>query len=479
MNNFPGANLFENIPDAIKPIAKDISSQIGDIQPAYCFEVELLSSNNFKIEVPKIKHFSIHEEFESNVCDYINITVQLPIYSVSLLEARYKDLKCRVKMYTADPNADQLPATPKFDFTWIAIIKNRGSVFKNVTPAQLNNNSGEWTEKDQLVDIELQLYNPGAIRVRQSKTAGIFRDVDVKSMLYFICYVIGIDRLDLVPPHNEIVYENFIIDPMHYLNDIFDYIQDRYGIYQFGISTYYFGINESDSCLFVYPPYEFDPTKWEKDTVIEVLYVGQGNLSAGAKQHKRYPSAGTEIEYNGVKHRITGGIKILCSDVVAQYTNADAGAEDIGTISILFNANRTVDKWREIEIDNQNRCVPKHKFDVVDVMKKGHDFTGFTTSHYNPRYDVSLNNGHVASSKLAMTDYDVTVFRWYGAEPWTFEPGKGVYYSYGKDTSKYVKQVPGIVSEVVYFFTPIPANKPGYNFCTCTAEVMLKQKREA
>lgn len=479
MSNFPGANLFENIPDVIKPIAYDISSQIGDIQPAYYFDITLLSNNNFQIKVPRVKHFSIHEEFELNVCDYINLTVQLPIDSIKLLESRYKDLKCQVKIFCGDPNASTLPANPKYNFTWIALLKNRGSVFKNVTPAQLNNNSGEWTEKDQLVDIELQLYNPGAIKIRQRKTAGVFRNATVEQMLYFVCSHIGVERLDLIPPHNTLTYENFIIDPMHYLNDIFDYIQQRYGVYQQGISTYYFGINDSDSCLFVYPPYHYDCGVRENDIVIEVLYVGQGNLSAGAKQHKVYPKPGYDVEYNGVKHHISGGMKILCSDVVAQYTNADAGAEDIGTLTLLFNANKTIDRWRDIEIDGKNLCIPKHKSVIIDTMKNGFDFTGFTSTHYNPRYDVSYNNAYVSSSKLASVDYDVTVFKWYGAEPWTFEPGKRVLYSYGKDTSKYVTQVPGIVSEVVYVFTPIPANKPGHNYCTCTAEVMLKQKREA
>lgn len=477
-DNAPGVNTFDNIPEVIRPIACDIAKQIGDIQPTYRLELKLLSKDNFSIDVLNVKSFSLHEEFETNVCDYINLKIQLPLYQIPILEARYKDLKCYVGIFPGDPNETTVIKTPMYEFTWTAIVVNRGSLFKNVTPRQAGYDSEKYSIQSQLVDIDLQLFNPEAIMVKQRKTAGVFRDVDVTSMLYFLCSHMGVQRLDMVKPHNTDTYENFIIDPMHYLNDIFNYIQERYGIYQYGVSTYFLGKNEKDSCLYVYPPHFFDPAIGENDILIEILYVGQRVLRAGAKQHKLYPSGTTEIEYNGVKHKISGGLKILCNDIVSQYTLADSGAENVGTINLVFNANKTIDRWRDIEIDGQNRCVPKHKMEVIDTMKKGHDFTGFTTTHYNPRYDVSYNNGRHISSKLASVDCDVTVFRWYGAEPWTFKPGKRVIFSYGKDDSKYVKQVPGIVSEVVYVFAPMASVKPTLIYCTCTAEVMLKQKRE-
>lgn len=468
---------FEDISTPLQPIAYDIVNQATNIQPAWHVKATLKGMHEYTFKVPKITHLSIHQEFELNVCDYINISVMVPIKEMRLLEKFYKSLKCKLEFYRADPKESVFATVPSFTLEWFAVFLNHGSIFRTANPKQLNSLSGETYDQDQMVEVKLSLYNPGAIDMRSKKTAGVFRDTNVTEMLYWISYHFGAKIIDMRPSQNTEVYENFILEPMHYMNDIFTYIQERYGVYQFGISVYYFGLSEDDSVLFIYPPYMYDTPLLETDDLIEIIYLGERQLQMGVCTSKMYPKGGTKVTYNGLTKEVSGGLKILCSTVGDQLSQSEFGADTVGTISLTFNANRIIDKWRSIEQDNLYRCIPKHKTTVMDGMAKDQDLVGFASSHYNPRYDISYNNGRVISSKLAKPNCDVITLRWTGADPWSLRPGRRVLFTYGEHTNADVNQIPGIFSEVGYMFVPIKTDKPGIDIFQCTADMVLKLKK--
>ena len=469
---------FEDIPTTLQPIAYDIANQVTNIQPAWHVKAKLKGMQEYVLDIPKITHLSIHQEFELNVCDYINISVLISISDMRVLEMYYKSLKCQLEFYRADPKESVFSAMPALTIEWFALFLNHGSIYRNANPKQLNDNSGEYYEKQQLVEVRFSLYNPAAIDMRSKKTAGVFRDTNVTEMLYWISYHFGAKTVDMRPSQNTEKYENFILEPMYHMNDIFNYIQERYGIYQFGISVYYFGFKDQDSALYIYPPYMYDPPLLDTDEATEIIYLGQRQLEFGVNSSKKYPVTGKTVTYNGQSMDITGGLKILCSNVGDQFSPSDFGADTVGTISLTFNANRIIDKWRSIKQDNQYRCIPQHKQDVLDGMAKDQDLVGFASSHYNPRYDVSYNNGRVISSKLAQTNCDIITLRWTGAEPWALRPGKRIMFSYGEHTNNgAATQVPGIISEMTYAFIPVQNNRPGIDIFQCNADILLKLKR--
>ncbi len=469
---------FEDIAIPLQPIAQDIANQVYAFQPAWHIKATLKGPADFELPVSRITQLSIHEEFEAKVCDFINISVMLSLSEIRRLELFYKSLKCKLDFYKADPEKGVVSAAPAYSIEWFAVFANRGSVYRNATPAQLNNASGDKLGQQQMVEVKFSLYNPGAIDMRSKKTAGVFRDTNVTEMIYWVAYHFGAKTIDMVPSQNTVVYENFILEPMHYMNDIFDYIQHRYGIYQYGISVYYFGKSEKDSVLHIYPPFMYDPPQMERDTPIEIIYLGQRQLQSGTNSSKFYPPTGYKIEFNGKSVDVTGGFKILCSNVGDQFSPSDVGADSTGSLSLTFNANKIIDLWRDIKQDSQYRCIPKHKDNVMDGMSKDQDLVGFASAHYNPRYDISYNNGRVISSKLAQTQCDIVTLRWTGAQPWSIEPGKRITFTYGENKSERVNQIPGICAEIVYGFTPVRGNIPGIDYFECFADLILKLKRQ-
>lgn len=468
---------FDDIPIPLQPVAKDIADQVTVLQPAWTIKATLTASGGFELKVPKITQLSIHEEFEAKVCDFINMTIEISIFDMRKLELFYRDLDCTLEFYRADPEQGIVSSQPAFTIKWCAVFTNRGSIYRNATPNQLNNLSGEQQEKQQMVQVQFSLYNPGSMDLRNKKTSGVFRDMNVTEMIYWIAYTFGAKTVDMKPAQNTIKYENFILEPMHYVNDIFDYIQYRYGIYQYGVSVYYFGKGEKDSALFIYPPFMYDPPLMENETPTEIIYVGQRTLQFGVNTSKKYPKGGKKVVHNGKTVDIAEGLKILCSNIGDQFSPGDVSADSVGTISLVFKANKIVDQWRDITQDDQYRCVPKHKKDVIDGMAKDMNLNGFASSHYNPRYDVSYNNGRVITSKLAQANCDIVTLRWTGAIPWTFKPGRRIIFTYGEATAELVNKIPGICSEIVYAFTPIKGNVPGVDYFECAADLILKLKR--
>ena len=473
-----GAVTFNDISVPLQPIAHDISSQVKAVQPIWHIEATLKGNDEYALKIPKITSISIHEGFEANVCDFINLAVMVPISEMRTLEKLYKGLKCQLDFYSADPNQGLISSKPAYSIKWFAIFSNRGSIFRNATPAQLNSISGAQIDKQQTVEVKFTLYNPGASELRNKKTAGVFRDTNVTDMIHWVASRFGVTTIDMRPAQNTEEYENFILEPMHNMNDIFDYIQYRYGIYQYGLSVYYYGLSETSSTLFMYPPFMFDPPISPTDQQVEIIYVGQRQLQSGCSTSKEYPKTGYQIEFNGKTINVTGGLKILCSNIVDQVSPGDFGADSTGTISITFNANRIVDRWRTIKQDSQYRCIPQHKkTGIVDGMVDVPDLRGFAEKQYNPRYDVSYNNGRIITSELARSNCDVITLRWTGAKPWSLQPGKRIVFTYGEDSNESVTQVPGLCSEIAYGFTPVKGNEPGVDYFECFADIILKLKR--
>ena len=469
---------FDDISVALQHIAYDITDKNTNFQPAWHIKATLKGQPDYSFEIPKITSLSIHQEFEQNVCDYINISVLVPIRVFRSLELYFRSLKCELKFYRADPKENIIATTPSFTLEWFAVPLNYGSIYRNANPKQLNESDGYEYDKQQLVEMKFSLDNPAATDMRNKKTSGVFRNANVTEMLYWVAYHFGARTVDMRPTLNDETYENFILEPMHYMNDIFDYIQTRYGIYQEGISVYYYGLNAQDGVLFIYPPYRYNPDVLPNETETEIVYLGQRQLQFGVNTSKLYPPGGKKITMNGETKEITGGFKILCSNVGDQFSLGDFGADIHGTISLTFNADRIIDRWRSIDQDNQYQCIPKHKTDIIDGIAKDQSLVGFASSHYNPRYDVSYHNGRVITSALAKVNCDVITLRWTGAEPWSIRPGRRITFTYGVNTDKHVNQVPGICSEIAYAFTPVKGEKPGIDFFECYADIMLKLKRQ-
>lgn len=472
---FPGGSTFTNIPLDMQPIVNDITTLAAVDMLTYYVELEFFNSRtNVSHSIPIITKIDIVQNFEEKIADSIELDVQVSKDTKQWVMDNFKDMYCWMKIYFYDSKAAYKSTTPIIDLTWLILVKNRASTSKFELPKQREGFDGNESAKNALEPLTVSLYNPDILKMKTYKTCGNFRNSTVANLIGYLATVFDVKTMNLIPPHNEEVIENLLIEPMHYIMDIFDYLQKRYGIYRQGVSIYYTHNNTDRGVLYVYPKYEYEPVFW-KNKPIEIYYIGNGNMISGSDNYRIY-SPDSEITYKEKTTKVSG-TKIICNHTVSAHSASEIGADRIGTLSLMYNANRTVDRWRHIKVGTGNVAVPVHNLDLLDGMKVSADFTGFTTVQYNPRYDVSYNNPYLISELLSAVNCDIVVLHCSGMRPWLIEPGQLINFVYSKSVNSMVK-VPGICSSAIYSFIKTKSVKAGENVFQCDATFTLKLKME-
>lgn len=476
MNNYStGAVNFASTPDELIPVVTDIVNS-GKGDTAIAFTAELYNHvKDQTFEVPYVVALDLFQEFETKIGDMIQLEIMVEEDTFNTINDSYKDMICKLRGYLYDPTSgDTYGEIISID--WMIIIANRSNASKFVLPKQEAGDSGEVLTKNRMLSLTLNLYNPGILRMKTRKSSGIFRDSTLANYIGFVSSVFGAKIVDLTPPDNTTVIENLVIEPMHYMADIFDYLQDRYGIYLHGVSVYYTGLNDDDSCLYVYPKYQTHPTLKEDDAA-EIIFIGENNVPNGWMNFRQYPED-SKIIYDG-KETSVSGTKILCGKINTTIPFSEVGADAVGTMSIMFNANRTIDRWRSIKVDGKNLAVPVHNADIIDGMKVTKDFLGFATAQYNPRYDISDNNPYKVNEKLAAVNSELIVLTCTGMFPWLLKPGQLIMFTYSRDTMSGLSKLYGIAHSVHYSFIQVNSVDKSKRAFQCNAEIVLRISPEA
>ena len=469
-----GAVSFEATPTEMMPIVSDILS--GNHNLGICFEAEIYNHiTDTTFNVVYVNAIDLIQEFENNIGDRILIDIEVEEDAYNSINNNYKDMICKLRGYLYDP-VEGMKYHELISIDWFIVINNRSNASKFILPKQEAGESGETITQSRLLTMTLNLYNPGILRMKYRKSSGIFRDTTLANYIGFVSTVFGAKTVDLTPPDNTSVIENLVVEPMHNMSDIFDYLQDRYGIYLKGVSIYYTGLSEDDSCLYIYPKYDTHPIT-KQEHAAEILFIGENNVPNGWENFKQYgPDA--QITYEENTYPVSG-TKILCGKINASTPLGDSGADTVGTISIMFNGNRAIDRYRFIKVSDANLAIPVQNSDLVDGMKVSKDFLGFATAQYNPRYDISDNNPYKVSEKLSTINNELLVITCTGMMPWLITPGQLIIFSYSRDLISGLSKIYGIAHTVHYSFLPIKVPNKGDRVFQCNAEIVLRIKPEA
>lgn len=474
----PGAVSFDATPNEMKAIVDDITGKSAS-KRAFCIEALLHNRITDRYyEVLYVNSFDLYQEFETKTGDMINLNVSVDEDTFNDINNDYKNMECEIRIFDCDPLSGKYKdkTKPMFEISWFLIIENRSNVSKFILPKQEAGRNGEAIKQNRLLEINMKLYNPGFLRIKSRKTTGIFRNSTLANYIGFVSTVFGAKTIDLTPPDNTSVIENLVIEPMHYMLDLYDYLQQRYGVYLKGISVYYTGLKEENSCLYIYPKYETHPVI-RQDDAVEILYIGRNNVPNGWINFNRY-AQDTKLTY-GDKSWSVSGLKILCGEIVNSIPLGDTGVDSVGTLSIMFNANRTIDRWRKITVDPKNLAVPVHNSDLVDGMKSNKDFFGYVTAQYNPRYDVSDNNPYVVNEKLSAVNNELLILNCTGLQPWLIKPGQLIIFSYSRDLYSGLSKIYGIAHSIHYVFVPVKSTNKKIRAFQCNAEIILRIKQES
>ena len=224
-----------------------------------------------KISIIPIRIFESIEnlaDYNNNVMDHLTLNVFLSsgVYSKDVFE--HKD---NIEVTINTSRDDKLYSSITYKAILVDVDNNMSGIVANISKEELDM-SGMVRVTFQLIEQELEL-------IRIVKTSGIYKDMDVSSIMTTIFYntinkikIKGtniIPTINIVKPDNTNKYKHVIIPTGTRLVDLPTYLHDTdYGIYKGDIGLYFKtkveSVNKNNLNVYVYPLYSIEKNKYKE-----------------------------------------------------------------------------------------------------------------------------------------------------------------------------------------------------------------------
>lgn len=221
--------------------------------------------------------FSMDRNYASNKTDLTVVTVNMMLSDV---------------VYHLIPEAEHFEVS----ITRESLGPDITTRFKGVMLSQLSLPSNTYIlstedlDRDNTVDIELELVDINFYVSRNVTVDGIYRDAEPKHILGSLFYSIftqipGVvsDAIHIVESDNTREIPNLIVDSSVRLKDLPDHLQKKYGLYNGGVGTYITSyLGKPHIC--VYPLYALDKFLWD----YEIVFYDSGTAQPDYLYQNRY-----------------------------------------------------------------------------------------------------------------------------------------------------------------------------------------------
>lgn len=210
------------------------------------------------VRLNMIEELVLQQNFEDNYSDIYLMTFKVRVQEYQLIVNNYSDLKVSIvirkkNLLSGEINPEE-PITREYK---IALASDTIDIEKKMSAGALQpSETNGWQTEDQaalLLPITLQLIEPELFDIRKIGINDILTNVTIEDVIKHTIALFGIQKYSMVKPDNQRVYRNFIIPPIKYFADLFNYLQEHYGIYSKGCGYYYTG-----GVCYIYPKYERD-----------------------------------------------------------------------------------------------------------------------------------------------------------------------------------------------------------------------------
>lgn len=372
------------------------------------------SGSKFSFYPIFIDSLRITRNYADNFADEIDLQMTVSPKDYALMQDQGQDLLCILTITYVDFHGKQVftPAPRRIQYN--AMINNPQDVRKAIPDIQ------EYTEPS--LSLSVRLIEPTVYKLRQTKVNTVFQTVTVGQAIHCVTESFGITKLHLIEPDNSHVYDHISVGSYQGISSVYGYLQSSCGVYTKGINAYI-----TDGCLYVYPPFETDPTY---DKSLLCYQVDTGRFE------------GVE-SYHSVSDKT---VSLLVNTQPQSYDLSIAGSENVGTGFIFNRASRMTDGFTAID------------------SKQGAQFTdqpSLSVTLANPRTAIKGKNNlaHVPStdnpypymSELAYHQASLMEVQWPKADPFQLDPCHRVIYYY--DYNETMVSKTGILEKAHYAFT--------------------------
>jgi len=294
------------------------------------------------------------------------------------------------------------------------IINNPEDVRKTVPDVHL------YTEPS--IPMTIRLVEPTVYDLRHTKVNAIYQTMTVKDVIYAVTHEFGIKKAHLIEPDNTHVYDHIDIGSYQGIDSVYGYLQSTCGIYAKGINSYI-----QDGCIYIYPPFETNPT-YDKTTLF--YQVDRGRFAGSDYFHKA----------------VDNSLSIVVNSQPTITDLSIAGAENVGTGFIFNRASRLSDGFTAIDSKDGAKFT-----DNPSITVTINDSRTVTESRNNLFHVHATDNPFPYMSELSSHQASIASIVWMNADPFQMDPCQKLIYYYDKEGV--MLQRTGVMEKALYKFT--------------------------
>lgn len=370
--------------------------------------------SNFSFYPMFIDSIHLLYDYAENYGDEIDINMTISPKDYALMQDQGQDLLCILTLTYVDRYGKQVLNPPPRCVQYHAIINNPEDIRKTVPDVQL------YTDPSRKISIRLM--EKAVYALKSTKINTIYQTMSPKQVIYAIAQDLGVKSIHLVPPDNNHVYDHIEIGSYQGVSSIFGYLQSTIGIYQKGINAYV-----SKGVLYVYPPYETNPT-YDRSSLFYQVDTGR---YSGSTVYHRVENDSVSIVINSQPHSEDLSI---------------SGSENIGTGVIFNRASRMGDGYTTIDNNQGTQFTENPSLSIS--LNNPRTAVGLRN---NIKYIHGTDNPFPAMSELISHQASLMTVNWPNADPFQMDPCQKLIYYYDRNGVMIKKT--GIMEKALYVFS--------------------------
>lgn len=373
-------------------------------------------------------------DYVENYADAIDLDMTISPKDYALMQDQGQDLLCILTLSYTDKYGTRLYDPAPVRKQYKAVINNPVDIRNAVPDVHV------YTEPS--VPMSVRLMDELVYNLRTTKINTVYQTMSMTQAIYAIAQDLGIEKIHLVPPDNTHVHDHITIESYQGISSIYGYLQSVWGVYQKGINAYV-----ANGVLYVYPPYETNPT-YDKTAIF--YQVDTGRYAGSTVYHK--------VE--------TDSVSIVINSQPQATDLSISGAENIGTGIIFNRASRMTDGYTTIDSSQGAQFTQQPSLAIsLNTPRTA------VANRNNVQYIHGTDNPYPAMSELIFSQASLMDVKWPHADPFLMDPCQKIIYYYDRNGVMIKKT--GILEKATYTYTSKQKVDTKIMF-ECNADLVLR-----
>lgn len=424
MQNSVLLNLAQQVINSPTPAQMNVTAQF----------LNSSAGSKFSFYPFKIESLVIKRDYIANIGDDIQMEMKISPHDYALLQDMGQNIQCIVTFSYVNAAGTPVTTPKPVQKTYVALISHAQDVRKAVPDIQVY--------KDPVNSITVRLMSQALYNLRNTKINTLLQTATMQQTVHHVTQSLGITKIQMTAPDNTHTFDHVPIPSYQGIHGVFEYLQKKWGVYEKGLNAYM-----ADDTLFIYPPFETNPT-YDKTAL---FYQVDTQRFAGASAFHTVNNSTLSVVVN------------------TQSDSRDMsmlGSELHGNGFVFTRASRLTDGFTTI--DSQKGAAFTDQSSLLVTMDGTRPVV---KDNQNMKHIKATDNPYPEMAKMAAYQASLMVMQWMHADPFQLDPGHKVIYHH--DMNQTMMQTTGIIEGAEYHIKPL--HKPGpLDIFSCVGQLSLR-----